>query len=296
MKALVTGIAGFTGRYLAQALRERGIAVVGLAESPNEVRSVDKVFATDITNAGAVREVVLEVKPTFVVHLAAISFVEHDNVDETYRTNIIGTRNLLEAAAALDVAPRSLLLASSSNIYGNRNPGIMTEGMAPDPVNDYSVSKIAMEYVAALYRTALPIMIVRPFNYTGRGQSEQFIIPKIVEHVRRRAATIELGNLGVARDFSDVRMVADAYARLLVTEAAVGETFNICSGTAVTLRAILDLAERVSGHRMDVHVNTDLVRSNEVLTLHGSPAKVERAIGQLHHIPLEDTLHWMLQG
>jgi nucleoside-diphosphate-sugar epimerase len=150
-----------------------------------------------------------------------------------------------------------------------------------------------MEYVAALYSNKLPLVITRPFNYTGRGQNVEFLIPKIVDHLRRGAPVIELGNLEVARDFSDVRTVVDAYARLLQTPAAIGGTYNICSGRAVTLREVLALAEQVSGHSIGVEVNTAFVRSNEVKRLLGSSARLESVIGGLKHIALEDTLRWM---
>jgi nucleoside-diphosphate-sugar epimerase len=296
LKALVTGIAGFTGRYLAQVLASRGVAVVGIGQSSDYVEHVEKVYPADITDLASLRDVVLAERPDYVVHLAAISFVEHDNIEEIYRTNLIGTRNLLEALTVLTSPPKSVLLASSSNIYGNRNEGIMREDMRPHPVNDYSVSKIAAEMVAGLFGRRLPLIVVRPFNYTGRGQSPEFIIPKIVDHVRRGEAMIELGNLEVARDFSDVRMVVDAYSRLLDTPKAIGGIYNVCSGRPLSLGEVLEMVAAISGHRLKVEVNPSLVRANEVKQLWGSPAKLEGVIGPLNLIPLEETLRWMLQG
>jgi nucleoside-diphosphate-sugar epimerase len=107
---------------------------------------------------------------------------------------------------------------------------------------------------------------------------------------------MELGNLDVARDFSDVRVVADAYVRLLSTPAAVGQTFNICSGSAVSLHDVVDLVSSISGHRPEIRVNPAFVRGNEVSKLWGSPAKLESVIGPQKHIPLEETLRWMLEG
>jgi nucleoside-diphosphate-sugar epimerase len=163
------------------------------------------------------------------------------------------------------------------------------------PANDYGVTKAAAELVAALYKARLPLIIVRPFNYTGRGQAEHFLIPKIVAHARRRDPLIELGSLDVERDFSDVRTVVDAYVRLLETPAAIGGTFNICSGRAVSIRQILDIVERLSGHRLEVRVNPAFVRHDELKTLRGSAARLEQLIGALAAQPLEDTLRWMLE-
>lgn len=296
MKALVTGITGFTGPYLSQALSRRGISVVGLAHSAAAIPEVERVHVVDITDRDAVRDVVLAEEPDLAVHLAAISSVVHDDVEEIYRTNLIGTRNLLEALAALGAKPRSVLVASSSNVYGNRNEGIMREGMTPDPVNDYSVSKVSSEMIAGMYRSRLPVCVARPFNYTGVGQSSTFLIPKIVEHVRSRQKIIHLGNLEVARDFSDVRFVAEAYARLLHCVDAVGLTVNVSSGRAYRLDEILRKVASISGHNLEVHVDSELVRDNEVRSLWGDSSLLDRLIGPIDRIPLEATLRWMLEA
>jgi nucleoside-diphosphate-sugar epimerase len=164
------------------------------------------------------------------------------------------------------------------------------------PVNDYGVTKVAAEYVAQIYASRLPLIVVRPFNYTGRGQSEHFLIPKIIAHARRRAPVIELGNLDVARDFSDVRSIVDSYARLLGAEDAIGGTFNICSGRGVSLGELLDMVSALTGHRMEVRVNPAFMRSDEVKNLAGSAARLEAVIGKLVDIPLTETLRWMLDS
>lgn len=296
MKSLVTGIAGFTGSYLSEALVKRGGSVVGISQSNAVIENVERVHAVDITDLAAMKSVVRTERPEFVVHLAGVSSVVHDNVDEIYRTNVMGTRNLLESLTALAEPPQCVILASSANIYGNAREGVLEESLPPAPANDYGVAKIAMEYVAALYGTRLPVIITRPFNYTGRGQSSDFIVPKIVSHARDRSSVIELGNLDVERDFSDVRTVVDVYARLLAEPKAIGGTFNICSGSPVSLRQILDLVAEITGHRMDVRVNPAFVRANEVRTLSGSAARLKRVIGPLTSIPLKETLRWMLEG
>jgi nucleoside-diphosphate-sugar epimerase len=150
--------------------------------------------------------------------------------------------------------------------------------------------------VARLYANQLPIIITRPFNYTGVGQSESFLLPKIVAHVRSGAPVIELGNLDVARDFSDVRLVVQAYVRLLRTPGAVGGTFNVCSGRAHTLNDVLDLVREISGRNFEVQVNPAFVRTNEVKTLLGSRARLDACIGALDTIELRDTLRWMLSS
>lgn len=297
-KVLVTGIDGFTGRYLANELHRVGYEVHGLVRKPivGGIAGVAKIHVCDLADMAGLMAVVQKVQPSKVVHLAAIAFVAHSEVDAIYSTNVVGTRNLLEALVQTKMPLETVLLASSANVYGNAIGGVLNESTPTTPANDYAVSKLAMEYVAHLYAERLPIIMVRPFNYTGVGQVESFLIPKIVNHVRRRAPLIELGNLDVARDYSDVRAVVQSYQRLLQTPAAVGQTFNVCSGQVWTLTEVLDMVRKISGHSFEVCVNPAFVRQNEVRLLVGSCAKLEAAIGSMPQIPLVETLRWMLEA
>lgn len=297
MKVLITGVDGFTGRYLAALLVEAGHDVVGLVHHPlQEPIAGVLLHVCDLADASAVREAVEKLSPDWVAHLAAISFVAHGDIEAIYRTNVVGTRNLLEALAGLDVRPASVLLASSANVYGNATEGVIDENSSVAPANDYAVSKLAMEYVARLYQSRLPITIVRPFNYTGVGQSESFLLPKIVNHVRREAPVIELGNLDVARDFSDVRMVVAYYKRLMEGRWSSGDVFNVCSGQAYTLREVLEMVRKLSSHSFEVCVNPAFVRASEVKKLVGSSQRLVDAVGTVPVIPLRETLRWMLES
>lgn len=297
-RALITGLRGFTGSYLARELAAAGYRVFGtvLPDGANEVFSADvfatDIFAADLLDRAAVAGVVEQVRPDVAVHLAGIACVAHGDAEQIYRVNVAATRNLLEALAASPHAPSSVLLASSANIYGNAQAGLIDESVAPRPANDYAVSKLAMEYMASLWMDKLPIVIARPFNYTGVGQSDSFLLPKIVAHFRRGASCIELGNLAIARDFSDVRMVAGSYRRLLAA-APAGQAFNVCSGRSHSLASVLRMMEEIAGYRIEVRVNPALVRANEVLTLAGDNTRLAATIGALAPIPLADTLRWM---
>jgi GDP-6-deoxy-D-talose 4-dehydrogenase len=296
-KILISGADSFTGRYLAATLQQAGHEVHGLVRKPiaDGVPGVHALHVADLADSAALSAVAREVQPHKVAHLAAISFVAHGDVADIYATNVVGTRNLLEALAQSKAPLESVLLASSANVYGNSVGGVLGEATPPAPANDYAVSKLAMEYVAHLYAKRLPIVLTRPFNYTGVGQAESFLIPKIVSHVRRRAPLIELGNLNVARDFSDVRTVVALYQRLLDTPAAVGQTFNVCSGKAWTLNDVLDMVRKISGHDFEVRVNPAFVRQNEVKTLLGNRAKLDAIVGEVPEVTLQDTLRWMLE-
>ena len=294
---LITGVAGFSGRYLSPKLAALGHEVHGTIhdELLSTVPGVKALHSVDIGDFDRLAELVRELSPQKVVHLAAISFVAHSDAAKMYRTNVLGTRNLVAALAQAKRPPSAVLLASSANVYGNAREGMLDERVPFAPANDYGVTKAAGELIAAVYRDRLPLIVARPFNYTGRGQSERFLIPKIVAHARRREQEIELGNLDVARDFSDVRDVVDAYVRLLETPAAIGGTFNVCSGRATSLDDVLKLVAHLSGHQLRVRTNPLLVRSDEIKTLWGSKAKLESAIGPLAMPNLEQTLRWMLE-
>lgn len=297
-RVLITGANGFTGRHLVERLARDGHELFSLAHHGNEVSSplVTRTWVADLRDLVALTGIIAELRPERVVHLAAIANVAHGDVSDLYSSNIVGTRNLLHALATSGSIPAAVLIASSANIYGNRREGVLTEDIAPAPANDYGVTKVACELLAQVYSDRLPIITARPFNYTGRGQSEDFLIPKIITHVRNREPVIELGNIDVARDFSDVRAVVDAYARLLDSPAAIGQTLNVCSGQARTLAEVLNLAERISGHPIEVRVNPNFVRSDEVKTLCGSRARLESVIGPVPMPDLAETVTWMLDA
>lgn len=292
-RALITGLRGFTGYYMARELTAAGYHVYGTV-LPGDAAGPD-IFTVDLNDRAALAAVIEQVRPDVVAHLAAIAFVAHNDAEQMYRVNVVGTRNLLEALANGSHKPSSVLLASSANIYGNADVPVIDEFVAPAPANDYAVSKLAMEYMARLWMDKLPIVIARPFNYTGVGQTENFLLPKIVSHFRKGARRIELGNLAIARDFSDVRTVAKSYRRLLAA-APAGEVFNVCSGRSHSLESLIDTMSDIAGYRIEVHVNPAFVRANEVLTLSGSNAKLADAIGVIEPTPLVETLRWMYQA
>ena len=285
--ALITGIRGFTGRYMADELRAAGYAVTGLAH-----RAAEGILGCDLLDRAALADVVAQVQPDVVVHLAGIAFVAHGDAEAIYRTNVVGTRNLLEALASLDRKPSKILLASSANVYGNTESAALDETCPPAPANDYAVSKLAMEYMARLWLDRLPIVIARPFNYTGVGQSENFLIPKIVAHYARRADVLELGNLDVWRDFSDVRDLVTNYRKLLGL-GVPGQAYNLCSGKAWSLREVLAAMSEIAGYTLPIRVNPAFVRASEVKQLVGSRAKLDALLGVAEAIDLTETLRWM---
>ena len=325
-RVLLTGARGFTGHYVRAELQAAGYQVIdAVAETalpaplaataahalvsnlaPSSAQTSTQIstqtsaptptlaeqVALDITSLEHCRDVMQAVRPDYLIHLAAISFVGHADAEAFYRVNVIGTLNLLQAMADTGVAPRRVVLASSANIYGNAAAGILAEAQPPAPINHYAMSKLAMEYLVKPWCERFPVVVTRPFNYTGVGQGAQFLVPKIVSHFVARAPVIELGNLDVERDFSDVRTVARVYRELLQADCA-GQTVNICSGQPYSLRDIIAMMESIAGYAIEVRDNPAFVRANEVKTLVGSTARLHALVGQHGHIPLQETLRWM---
>lgn len=290
-RVLITGKSGFTGRYMAAEMASAGYRVSGLGVSPS---SGADYYHADLNNKTELKAAIECILPDVVIHLAAQAFVGHDNANDFYHVNLMGARNLLEALSQGQKVPEAILMVSSANVYGNRFEGMLAEHSLPDPANDYAVSKLAMEHMARLWMDRLPIIITRPFNYTGVGQTDSFLLPKIVAHFKRKADVIELGNLDVWRDFSDVRTLVNAYRRLIEARA-FGQTVNVCSGTTHSLREVMAMCEQITGHNMSIQVNPAFVRANEVKTLCGDASLLRSLIGDWQTPDLSDTLRWMLE-
>jgi GDP-6-deoxy-D-talose 4-dehydrogenase len=293
-RVLITGHEGFTGRYLSCALNQSGFEVCGVGICSDEGKKISG--ALDLTDARRVATVLKDLNPDYVVHLAGISFVRHENVADIYNTNIVGTWNLLDALAKYAKNCRRVIIPSSSQVYCSSSGPVYREGSDVNPLNDYAISKLAVEYVAKNYISALPITIVRPFNYTGVGQSVNFVVPKIVEHFKKRRKFIELGNVDIFRDISDVRDVVEVYRRLLLSSDVSGSTYNICAGVSVSLESILAICSRLTGHGLKVEESEALVRSNEAHTIQGDPSALQSVIGELNRYSIENTLGWMIAG
>ncbi|MFA0349126.1 GDP-mannose 4,6-dehydratase [Vibrio sp. 10N.222.55.C6] len=285
-KVLLTGADGFTGKYVESELLSRGYSVVGLVYRQAKEGQV----ACDLTDRKAVVECLKEVKPDYIIHLAALSFVGHADQKAFYDVNVFGALNLLEAAKELGLELKKVVFASSANIYGNpENVTRISESITPSPVNHYAMSKLAMEHMAKLWFSQYPMIITRPFNYTGPGQAGQFLIPKIVSHFQKKASEIELGNTDVSRDFSDVRDIALAYANLLESDAQ-SEIVNLCSGQVTSLQSIISMMEKIAGYDINVRVNPDFVRENEIKILGGDNTKLTSLTGEAPSITIEKTL------
>lgn len=290
-RILVTGAGGFTGRHLCAHLRDHGARVLAMVEHP--VGDPDEIVV-DLLDRAAVEAAVRDVRPDGVVHLAAVAFPGHAEAEAIYRVNLEGTLVLLEALVKADAGHGAVLLPSTGTVYAQAGDEPLTESAPVAPVSHYAVSKLAMEHMARLFANRLPLCIVRPFNYTGPGQREPYLVPKLVRHFATRAPVIELGNVDVERDFLDVRTVVDAYRRLLAAPEAWGRTLNLCSERGTTVRGLVAQLAELTGHRIEIRVNPQFVRVGEPQRIVGSCAQLRAVIGELRAFPLATTLRDML--
>lgn len=290
--ALVTGAAGFTGKYVVEALTHRGYRVIGIGLGDP---AGDDWVPCDLTDKAGTKNSLRGITPDVVVHLAALAFVGEGNPENFYRVNVLGTINLLEALADADRTPSRILIASSANVYGNISGRELSEDVCPAPVNHYAASKLAMEHMVKTWFDRLPIVLTRPFNYTGPGQDERFVVPKIVNHYKRRASSIKLGDTAVERDFSDVTDVVEAYMRLLESNAR-SEVVNICSGKPISVAAIVSEMNKIAGYEIKVETQQEFLRKNDIKRLIGSNQKLRNLIGFAPSIPIRETLRRMYEA
>jgi nucleoside-diphosphate-sugar epimerase len=229
------------------------------------------------------------------VHLAAVSFVAHANPIDFYAVNILGTQNLLDVLRETKIPLKKIILASSANVYGLAGGELaISEGFPIAPTNHYAISKAGMEFIASAYVKDLPILITRPFNYTGPGQGIQFLVSKIVSHYRQGKREIELGNLDVERDFSDVRDIAEMYRHLYESDVESG-IFNLCSGKTYSIGEIISLMNEIAGYEIRVVVNQDFVRKDDIRILKGDNGSLEKAIGSRKPVDFRNTLSDMFR-
>ncbi len=258
MRVVVTGASGFVGQRLCAQLRGQG----------HEVRGFD--LEVDVADAAAVHAFAAESPPDALVHLAAVSFVPQ-SIDEpalTYRVNYLGARSVLEAAQALDSAPR-VLLVGSSMVYGPAQPGDapFDEEAPLRPGSPYAWSKAAADLLGAAYAgRGVDVVRVRPFNHTGPGRPDRFVessfARQIVEIERgQREPQLRVGNLDAVRDFLHVDDVIRAYARLLERDVPAG-VYNIASGVGSRVGDLLDrlLAASTVGSGVSIESDPDLWR------------------------------------
>jgi len=291
-RVLITGGCGFTGCVLAERLRIDGYEVVALSRDGADASAL----TIDLCDLDRLVPPLSQVHPNVIVHLAGVSAPSHEKIDEIYKANVIGTANLFAAMTMAKVEPRLVVVASSAQIYATGNANApLTEESPLAPKSHYAVSKRATEDIAAIYRDHFPIIVTRPFNYTGPSQSQTFLVPKIVQHYVERRSEIRLGRIDLSRDFSDIQRVVEAYSRL-VSGSISSTTVNICSGRAIRLMDILGIMEEISGHALKIVTDVSLIRDNEPDIIVGSATRLEALVGPLPNPEFRETLFRMYKA
>ncbi len=307
MRALITGITGFAGSHLADYLlaEQSDVEIFGIYRWRSRMENIDhldgkiNLLECDLRDAAAVHGVLAEVRPDYIFHLAAQSFVPASwrAPSDTLTTNIIGQTNLFEAVRMLELDP-VIQIAGSSEEYGLVLPDEVPikETNPLRPLSPYAVSKVGQDLLAYQYFKSYGLKTIRTrgFNHTGPRRGEVFVTSNFAKQIASIEAglqepVIRVGNLDAQRDFTDVRDMVRAYW-LAVTKAKPGEVYNVASGKAVTIGELLDQLLALSETKVEVQVDPERLRPSDVEILLGDFSKFKADTGWEPLIPLEQTL------
>jgi GDP-4-dehydro-6-deoxy-D-mannose reductase len=288
VRALVTGAGGFVGAHLVRHLESQGDEVVQLE------RTIDGI---DVADAGALTDAVVQAKPEAVYHLAGAADVggSWTAPRETFLANALGTLNVLEASR--EAGADRVLAVTSADVYGRvtQDELPLREEQPLRPVSPYAASKVAADALAqqAWLGHRLPVIRVRAFNHLGPGQSDRFVAPSLAARLARNERDggdeVPIGNMTPLRDVTDVRDVVRAY-RLLIEAGEPGAVYNVCRGTAVSVRDIGEALLALAARPMRLVSDPALQRPVDIPVLVGDNTALRRATGWEPTIPLDDTL------
>lgn len=306
MRALITGAAGFAAGHLAEHLVTATDWEVWGNVLPGEekwVRPVVKCIVADMRDPQAVLDLVDQVQPDYVFHLAAQAFVPESwaNPWDTYETNLRSQINLLEALRS-HAALKGVLIVGSNEEYGLVTPDNLplTEDSPLRPTSPYSVSKIAQDFGGLQYflTYGLPVVRVRPFNHIGPRQNERFVSSAFAQQIalieaERVSPPLKVGNLRAQRDFTDVRDMMRAY-KLALEKGEAGEVYNIGSGKPRSIQNLLDTLLACSEMSIDVEVDPKRMRPSDVPISYCDATKFQSRTGWTASIPFEQTMRDVL--
>jgi UDP-glucose 4-epimerase len=296
--ALVTGGAGFIGSHLVGELSAAfEVHVVDdLSRGRREWVSAGAVLhEADLRDAEALFRIVERVRPAVVAHLAAIHFIPAvDSAPQRAReVNVHGSANLLRALAS--APPALVLFASSAAIYPDV-AGPIPESSQPDPIDVYGETKLEGERLFADFAaaTGARCLVARIFNVIGRRETNRHVVPELVSQLRGGAEVVRLGNLTARRDYTDVVDVAWALARLVADPPDAHSTFNVGSGTAVSVGELVQTCEKILGRPIDVVVDAMRLRARDRGELVADIGRLRSLLGSFPRRSLEETLAELL--
>lgn len=253
--------------------------------------------AVDLLDRVAIRDALEAARPSVIYHCAGLADL-HDAwraPARALRVNVLGTHHLLEAARELGLSC-GVLVTGSAQVYRPRTSEISEED-AIGPTNPYGISKLAQEMTAAAAR--LPAWLVRPFNHAGPRQSPAYATSAFAQQIAeieagRRESVIHVGNLDAQRDITDVRDTVRAYEALAET-GHPRRPYNVCSGRAYSMRALLDILLSLARVRVRVEVDPARLRPSDNPVILGSHARLTADTGWTPMIPIEQTLADLLE-
>ncbi|MCS7178119.1 MAG: GDP-mannose 4,6-dehydratase [Anaerolineae bacterium] len=309
MRALITGAGGFVGGHLCQYLLACTDWELWGTVYPEPVEGLPpqsrvSLIHLDLRDGARVAELMADFRPDVVFHLAAQSYVPTSFSDpwETLENNLRAQLNVLEGVRQAGLSARVIVIGSNEE-YGWPRPEDLplTEESPLRPVNPYAVSKVGQDFLGLQYHLAygMDVVRLRPFNHTGPGQSPRFVVPAFARQIARIEAGLQepivrVGNLDVARDFTDVRDIVRAYY-LAATKADAGEVYNLASGVARPIRWILETLLSFTDAEVRVEVDPALYRPADAPVIYGSAEKFRHCTGWEPQIPFEQTLRDTLQ-
>ena len=293
-RLLVTGLDGFVGRHVKQAVESSRDGCFQLVEPRS---------AVELTEFATLKQAIEETRPDCVLHLAAQSFIPASvaNPRATYEVNFFGTLNLLQALSSFGFGGRMLYI-SSADVYGAvRDEDLpIVESYPLCPRTPYGVSKAAAELLCYQWTQEqhFDIVLARPFNHVGAGQGERFVVADFARQIteiklRRREPVLSVGAVDVTRDFTDVRDVVQAYLMLL-ERGTTGEAYNVCSGREYSIREVLEELIRLAGVECKIIVDNARLRAVERKRNRGSFEKLAKCTGWNPRITLTESLRDVL--
>jgi GDP-4-dehydro-6-deoxy-D-mannose reductase len=295
-RALVTGAGGFVGRILTAYLERQAWEIVGTEVTPPP--QARPWFTCDLGNRDELDAVVKQAAPlTHVFHLGAVTFVPDSLRDpsRTFDVNLLGTIHLTQAVRRHVPSARVIYIASAE-VYGSPQFLPLTEDHPLHPTNPYAISKAAADlYCGYLHASEnVDVIRMRPFNHTGPGQSDAFVLSSFARQIARIEAgqlppVLRVGNLETARDFSHVNDVVRAY-ELAALDGQPGTAYNVCSGRATSIREALDRLRRLSTIEVRLEQDAARMRAMDVLETRGSHERLTAHTGWQPEIPFEQIL------
>jgi len=304
-KVLITGITGFAGSHLAELLLKEKLEIHGLCrwrsrtENIEHLNSKIRLIEGDLLDLTSLQKAIMDVRPDYVFHLAAQSFVPASwtSPAATLEINVIGSCNLFEAIRAAKINP-VVQIACSSEEYGWVNPDEtpIKETNPLRPLSPYGVSKIAMDYLGYQYFKSYGMKIIRTraFNHTGPRRGEVFVCSSFAKQVVEiekgvKKPVLHVGNLEAVRDFTDVRDMVRGYW-LAVLKGKPGEIYNIASGKGVKIGKVLEMLLKMSKVKITVKQDPSRMRPSDVPILLGDSTRFRKVTGWKPEIKFEKTL------